>query len=166
MGCGLNVGPPGPRPRTVAEPLIGVAGLLQSPMPTAPYQEFAGRLHKALDRARFPADRARTGALANRYAVTRETARKWLAGLALPELERMITLATDFRVAFEWLATGRGVPELDAGAGGGKVTLREHREHYIADDTLAALHAWLESLSAEQREGLLQFVGVKPRGST
>lgn len=155
MGCGLNVGPPGPRPRTVAEPLIGVAGLLLSPMPTAPYQEFAGRLHKALDRARFPADRARTGALANRYAVTRETARKWLAGLALPELERMITLATDFRVAFEWLATGRGVPEVESGN-----VVREVTGTYGVDDTLATLHAWLDSLTDEQRKGLVQFLGI------
>lgn len=154
MGCGLNVGPPGPRPRTAAEPLIGVAGLLLSPMPTAPYQEFAGRLHKALDRARFPADRARTGALANRYAVTRETARKWLAGLALPELERMITLATDFRVAFEWLATGRGTPDVDTGK-----VVREITGTY-GDDTLQKLHAWLDTLTDEQRKGLIQFLGI------
>lgn len=158
MGCGLNLGPSGPRPRTAAEPLIGVAGLLLSPMPTAPYQEFAGRLHKALDRARFPADRARTGALANRYAVTRETARKWLAGLALPELERMITLATEFRVSFEWLATGRGSPDLDAGASGDKV-LRENRAPYATDDTLAVLHDWLNGLTVEQRKALLVVIG-------
>lgn len=158
MGCGLSLGPPGPRPRTVAEPLIGVAGLLLSPMPTAPYQEFAGRLHKALDRARFPADRARTGALANRYAVTRETARKWLAGLALPELERMITLATDFRVAFEWLATGRGTQDVDPGVG--TAVLREPTGHYVTDDTLAKLHSWLDGLTAEQREGLVKFLGI------
>ncbi|CAN7344279.1 DNA-binding protein [Pseudoxanthomonas sp. LjRoot168] len=123
-------------------------------MPTAPYQEFAGRLHKALDRARFPADRARTGALANRYAVTRETARKWLAGLALPELERMITLATDFRVAFEWLATGRGTPDVDAGK-----VVREITATY-GDDTLQKLHAWLDTLTDEQRKGLIQFLGI------
>jgi hypothetical protein len=127
-------------------------------MPTAPYQEFAGRLHKALDRARFPADRARTGALANRYAVTRETARKWLAGLALPELERMITLATEFRVSFEWLATGRGSPDLDVGANDDKV-LREHRAFYAADDTLAVLHDWLKGLTVEQRKALLVVIG-------
>lgn len=74
----------------------------------APYEQFAERLRQALDRARFVAGRSRTGALADRYAVSRETARKWLTGLALPELARIIELAKDFDAGFEWLATGRG----------------------------------------------------------
>lgn len=74
----------------------------------APYKEFADRLRQMLDRARFEEGRGRTSALADRYAVSRETARKWLAGLALPELARIIELAKDFDASFEWLATGRG----------------------------------------------------------
>lgn len=74
----------------------------------APYEEFADRLRQMLDRARFEEGRGRTGALADRYAVSRETARKWLAGLTLPELARIIELAKDFDASFEWLATGRG----------------------------------------------------------
>lgn len=73
----------------------------------APHEEFAGRLRKALDAVNFPSDRARAGALADKYAVSRETTRKWLLGLALPELPRIIELAQDTRVSFEWLATGR-----------------------------------------------------------
>lgn len=69
---------------------------------------FAKRLTRALDHARFPDGRTRTSALAMHFNVSRETARKWLSGIALPEMERMIEMAVDFRVSFEWLATGRG----------------------------------------------------------
>lgn len=74
----------------------------------APYEHFADRLRKALDRADFVQGRGRTSSLAQRYAVSRETARKWLTGLALPELSRILELAKDFDVSLEWLATGRG----------------------------------------------------------
>jgi transcriptional regulator with XRE-family HTH domain len=78
----------------------------------APYENFADRLQQILDRARFEEGRGRTGALADRYAVSRETARKWLNGLNLPELARIIELARDFDASFEWLATGRGQIQL------------------------------------------------------
>ncbi len=74
----------------------------------APYEEFADRLRRMLDRARFEGGRGRTGALADRYAVSRETTRKWLAGITMPELARIVELAKDFDASFEWLATGRG----------------------------------------------------------
>lgn len=73
----------------------------------APAEDFAKRLRWSLDQAQFARGRGRASALALRYGVSRETARKWLNGLALPELERMIELATDFEVSFDWLATGR-----------------------------------------------------------
>lgn len=75
---------------------------------SAPYEEFADRLRQMLDRASFEEGRGRTGALADRHAVSRETARKWLTGLTLPELFRIVELAKDFDASFEWLATGRG----------------------------------------------------------
>jgi transcriptional regulator with XRE-family HTH domain len=81
----------------------------------APYEEFADRLRHMLDRADFAPGRGRTGTLAERYAVSRETARKWLTGLALPELARVIELAKDFDASFEWLATGRGQVQLRVG---------------------------------------------------
>ncbi len=81
----------------------------------APYENFADRLRQTLDRARFVEGRGRTGALADRYAVSRETVRKWLTGLTLPELARIVELAKDFDVSFEWLATGRGQVNLGVG---------------------------------------------------
>lgn len=77
-------------------------------MSDAPYHDFARRLHRALDYARFLVGRARTSALADEHGVSRETARKWLGGLALPELHRLIDLAVRCQVGLEWLATGRG----------------------------------------------------------
>lgn len=74
----------------------------------APYEGFARRLHQALDFVGFDRGRLRTGKLAAHYDVSRETARKWLSGLALPELERLIALSVHTAVSFEWLATGRG----------------------------------------------------------
>jgi transcriptional regulator with XRE-family HTH domain len=81
----------------------------------APYEDFANRLRKALDRTGFVQGRGRTSALADRYAVSREAARKWLTGLALPELPRIIELAKDFDISLEWLATGRGPMPLGVG---------------------------------------------------
>ncbi len=49
-----------------------------------------------------------------KYAVSRETTRKWLLGLALPELPRIIELAQDTGTNLEWLATGRGDMRIDA----------------------------------------------------
>ena len=68
-------------------------------------------MHWALDQARFERGRSRASALANRYAVSRETSRKWLNGLSLPEMERMMEMAVDFEVSLDWLATGRSTVE-------------------------------------------------------
>lgn len=74
------------------------------------HQGFSQRLHVALDLAGLDKGRSRTGKLAVRFDVSRETARKWLNGLALPELDRMLDIAGQLGVSFEWLATGRGTP--------------------------------------------------------
>ncbi|WP_177229302.1 helix-turn-helix transcriptional regulator [Dyella sp. OK004] len=55
--------------------------------------------------------RSRTSELAAVFDVSRETARKWLNDLAMPEMERMTEMAGRFGVSFEWLATGRGAPK-------------------------------------------------------
>jgi transcriptional regulator with XRE-family HTH domain len=75
---------------------------------TASHGDFPKRLHIALDLAGIDAGRGRVRQLAEMYDVTRETARKWLGGLALPETERLIDMARRLGVNFEWLVTGRG----------------------------------------------------------
>ncbi|MDO1528568.1 helix-turn-helix domain-containing protein [Fulvimonas sp. R45] len=99
----------------------------------APYEHFAERLRKALDRSGFEQGRSRTGALAQRYAVSRETARKWLTGLALPELPRIIELAKDFDVSLEWLATGRGAMAPGVGEAGATYRRLTDNEGHLLD---------------------------------
>lgn len=72
---------------------------------------FAQRLHVAMDLAGMKKGRSRTSELAAVFDVSRETARKWLNDLAMPELERLTEMAGRFGVSFEWLATGRGTPK-------------------------------------------------------
>lgn len=116
----------------------------------APHEHFAGRLRKALDRNGFEQGRGRTSALANRYAVSRETARKWLTGLALPELPRIIELAGDFDVSLEWLATGRG--PIPVGVGETSAVYRR-----LSDSEIRLLDAF-RKLPESRRQSLLKFL--------
>lgn len=117
----------------------------------APYEDFADRLRRTLDRARFVEGRGRTGALAHRYAVSRETARKWLTGLTLPELARIIELAKDFDASFEWLATGRGQVHLGVGEDASFAYRR------LTDDEGRLLDAF-RSLPESKRRLLVDFL--------
>jgi hypothetical protein len=81
-------------------------------MTRARNEAFARRLNRTLDEAGFAVGHRRTSALAEEHEVSRETARKWLAGLSLPELPRLIQIAMHHEVNLDWLATGRGEPQL------------------------------------------------------
>ncbi|MDI9239679.1 DNA-binding protein [Lysobacter sp. LF1] len=120
-------------------------------MPQFPHKDFAHRLHQALDYAGFPAGRQRTGAVAEHYDVSRETARKWLVGLALPELERMLELAVQQRVSFEWLATGRGTLE------GRGLHVREHPSKYDDAEELRLI-GLVRKLPRKRRRALIQLL--------
>lgn len=80
-------------------------------MPHSPNKEFARRLNTAWDFAGFPRARRRIGAIADHYAVSRETARKWCQGLSIPKDERLRAMAVQTQVSYEWLSTGRGAME-------------------------------------------------------
>lgn len=77
-------------------------------MPRAPHKEFAERLHRAWDWVGVPTGDRRTGAVSERYKVSREAARKWSLGMAIPRDERLRTMAVQMNVSYEWLSTGRG----------------------------------------------------------
>lgn len=71
-------------------------------------QAFSERLNKVLDDRKTPPKGAgRQIALATEWEVSQKGARKWLEGEAIPELARLISMATKYGVSFEWLATGR-----------------------------------------------------------
>ncbi|RPE81598.1 helix-turn-helix domain-containing protein [Vulcaniibacterium tengchongense] len=119
-------------------------------MAQAPHRDFARRLNQALDYSGFAQGRARTGSLAREYDVSRETARKWLRGLSLPELERMLQLALDLQVSFEWLATGRGpLP--------GKLQVRENGPAYQDQDELR-LMGLIRRMPRKKRRALIQLL--------
>jgi len=115
----------------------------------APYEAFARRLHQALDHAGFVKGRLRTGELAREKNVSRETARKWLSGQGLPELDRMIGLAVETCTSFEWLATGRGDMELKAGG------VREDSGFYGDQDEIRLLRIVKHMPKAKQHALLL-----------
>lgn len=70
---------------------------------------FSRRLNEALDGAGFAEKGSgRQVALAAKYKVSQNAVRKWLEAESIPEVSRLMQLATDFNVSFEWLATGRG----------------------------------------------------------
>lgn len=118
---------------------------------TAPYLPFARRLHRALDLAGFAQGRSRTGALSRHYDVSRETARKWLSGLALPELERMIALAVNHNVNFEWLATGRGHMRSD------DLGVREPAPSYVDREEMI-ICSLIRQLSPKRRRAILDLL--------
>lgn len=128
-----------------------IVGFAKTDMAQPPHKEFADRLHQALDVSGFPQARSRTGALAAQYGVSRETARKWLAGLALPELERLLDIAMRLHVSFEWLATGRGTVE------GAALHVREQPGKY-ADAEELRLIGLVRRLSRRRRRALIQLL--------
>jgi hypothetical protein len=121
---------------------------LKAPDPS----HFGQRLQQALNRTAIPPGRRRTTALASHYAVARETARLWLAGRAMPELNRLIEIADDCRVSLNWLATGRGpmVPPLSVGE-------EANRYEVLSPDEHKMLKA-VRMLSAKRRQGLLALL--------
>jgi len=116
---------------------------------------FGLRLQQALDRTAIPPGRQRTTALANHYAIARETARLWLAGRAMPEVHRLIEIAEDCRVSLDWLATGRGSMVVPPGVG-------EQAQGYdvLSADEKALLQA-ARRLSPRRRQGLLDLLGIR-----
>jgi hypothetical protein len=120
---------------------------------TSPHAAFARRLGQALDHSGFTRGRGRTTALATRYAVSRETSRKWLTGLAMPELERIIELAMHSGVSFEWLVTGRGAMLADS------LSVRESQPGPYATPEQRKLLEMVVRLTPRRRRALLELLG-------
>lgn len=117
-----------------------------------PHKDFAQRFHVALDLAGVEKGRGRTAAVARIYHVSRETARKWLTGLAMPELARLVDIAVDLGASFEWLATGRGRPEAITSS------VREDHPVYAQSDE-ARIVRLVRQLPREKRQALLTLIG-------
>lgn len=115
------------------------------------HADFARRLSHALDFSGFAKGRARIGALSIHYNVSRETARKWLLGLSLPELQRMIEIATQQQVSFEWLSTGRGSVD------GNGLSVRDPQGPY-GDPEEMRLAGLLRRLPRKKRRALIELL--------
>lgn len=89
--------------------------------------------------------------------MSRETARKWLTGLALPELSRIIELAKDFDINLEWLAIGREPMPLGARETGAIYRRLTDNESRLLD----AFH----TLSESKRQLLVKFLSKKEVGN-
>lgn len=71
-------------------------------------QGFKTRLAEAFDDAQVASGRARLTAVAKRYDVSRESARKWLKGEGLPDTKRLVEIADDLNRHVQYLLDGQG----------------------------------------------------------
>lgn len=74
-------------------------------------QEFARRLHKAMDAAAYPI-RGRARVLSREFNISDKGAGKWLNGDAIPETSKIPLIAQFLNVNSEWLLSGSGGMEI------------------------------------------------------
>lgn len=107
-----------------------------------PKQEFAARLHQALDsRGAPPRHYGRGAEVARRCGISPTAAAKWLNGESYPDLERAIALAEWLGVSVEWLYTGRGA-----------------RDVARPDPAISEVVELFSGLPTEQRNAALEFL--------
>ncbi|MBU8977973.1 MULTISPECIES: DNA-binding protein [unclassified Lysobacter] len=120
-------------------------------MPKSQYTQFSDRLHHAWDLAGLPQGDSRTGAVAERYEVSRESARKWGLGKSIPRTQRLRTIAVESGVNYDWLSTGRG--EIMSS----EQSVREPPSEYESS-VMVRLNAAIRKLSLERQLALLQLL--------
>lgn len=104
---------------------------------------FSQRLRELCEDAGLP-EHGRQTALAKRFGVSQQAAKKWLSGESLPELEKMILIATWAGVNFNWLAQG---------------TLPKKADY--ADTKAHVLSEAIDNLPADSRQQVLDFISYK-----
>ncbi|WP_252512235.1 LexA family protein [Acinetobacter bereziniae] len=75
-------------------------------------QEFAQRLHKAMDAVGYPS-RGRARILSREFNISDKGAGKWLNGDAIPETSKIPLLSKFLKVNSEWLLSGTGLMAKD-----------------------------------------------------
>jgi|GEM_PF-4152852 len=76
-------------------------------------QEFAQRLHKAMDAVGYPV-RGRARILSREFNISDKGAGKWLNGDAIPETSKIPLLSKFLKVNSEWLLSGTGEMFVDS----------------------------------------------------
>ncbi len=94
-------------------------------------QEFSVRLNRALEHAGHPGRGGQTW-LAQAMGVSQTNSRKWLKGVALPEIQKIVALAKLLGVRLEWLISGSGD------------MVREEIAHWVPVIALGSIPAWLD----------------------
>lgn len=70
-------------------------------------EDFARRLHKAMDKKGYP-QRGRARILSKKFDISDKGAGKWLNGDAIPETSKIPLLAEFLDINSEWLLSGTG----------------------------------------------------------
>jgi hypothetical protein len=70
--------------------------------------QFAMRVHELCDELGIPAGHGRQTILGKRFGVTPKAARKWLMGLAFPEMATAVRMCAEAQVNVNWLLQGVG----------------------------------------------------------
>lgn len=79
--------------------------------------DFSQRLAKALKESSLAPDDPRSWRpwMAKRYGVSQEAARKWLSGMAIPEMTKLAKISVDLDKTADYLLTGRGAYDAPVG---------------------------------------------------
>lgn len=120
-------------------------------MPQASHKQFAERLGQIWDYANVPRGDKRTAAVAERFGVSRESARKWCRGLSIPKDERLRAMAVQLDISYEWLSTGRGTMV------GTDLSVRETPNKYDSAE-LVRLNGLVRNLSRKKQRALIQLL--------
>lgn len=104
-------------------------------------QAFAGRVNELCDALGIEPGRGRQTALGQRFGVTPKGARKWLMGIAYPEMPLAVAMCQTAGVNVLWLLQGAGPKRGDQ-----------------IDPKLLHVAQALESMPKQQRDAVLDFM--------
>ena len=111
-------------------------------------------IHTRIRRARFVAGLTQTE-VARRLRVQRSAVTQWeCKGGTTPSVGHLAQLACETQVCFEWLATGRGPCNPDAGQFDSAVII----EDFAQDELESRILQGLRRVSDRKREALVQLV--------
>lgn len=104
---------------------------------------FANRLKEICEEEGLP-DHGRQTALAKRFDVSQQAAKKWLSGESLPEMEKLILIANWARVNITWLVQGTGPKRTN-----------------VVDTKALVLSEAIEGLPDDSKQQVLDFISYK-----
>jgi transcriptional regulator with XRE-family HTH domain len=104
---------------------------------------FSSRLKEVCEDEGLP-ERGRQTALAKRFSVSQQAAKKWLSGESLPELDKVISIANWADVNVVWLLQGIGSKRVN-----------------LIDTKALVLSEAIENLPIDSKQQVLDFISYK-----